>query len=91
MKKVRSTLCCLLTVFCLALYVQAVSAQAPKPKHINRAIELLEQGQPVYYTGSHSGTTALSSKARKMRRPMPTTSATTWNMRPLTSPVSPNT
>src|SRR6266566_3301517 len=31
-------------------------AQAPKPRHINRAIELLEAGQPVYYTGSHSGT-----------------------------------
>jgi 4-hydroxy-2-oxoheptanedioate aldolase len=29
---------------------------APKPKRINRAIELLEQGQPIYYTGSHSGT-----------------------------------
>ena len=28
----------------------------PKPKRINRAIELLEQGQPVYYTGSHEGT-----------------------------------
>jgi 4-hydroxy-2-oxoheptanedioate aldolase len=35
----------------------ATSAQAPpKPKHINRAIELLEEGQPIYYTGSHSGT-----------------------------------
>jgi len=31
-------------------------AQAPKPARINRAIELLEAGQPVYYTGSHSGT-----------------------------------
>src|SRR5260370_2762600 len=31
-------------------------AQAPKDKGINRAIELLEQGQPIYYTGSHSGT-----------------------------------
>ena len=31
-------------------------ASAPKPKHINRAIELLATGQPVYYTGSHSGT-----------------------------------
>ena len=44
----------------LALLSVAVSAsllaQAPKPKHINRAIELLEEGQPVYYTGSHSGT-----------------------------------
>jgi 4-hydroxy-2-oxoheptanedioate aldolase len=36
--------------------VAATLAQTPKPKHINRAIELLEQGQPVYYTGSHSGT-----------------------------------
>ncbi len=25
------------------------------PKRINRAIELLEQGQPIYYTGAHSG------------------------------------
>ena len=39
-----------------ALAVSALSAQAPKPKHVNRAIELLEQGQPVYYTGSHTGT-----------------------------------
>src|SRR5260370_12284504 len=31
-------------------------AQAPKAKGINRAIERLEQGQPIYYTGSHSGT-----------------------------------
>jgi 4-hydroxy-2-oxoheptanedioate aldolase len=31
-------------------------AQTPKPKRVNRAIELLEQGQPIYYTGSHSGT-----------------------------------
>ncbi len=41
---------------CLVLGVVASLAQTPKPKHINRAIELLEQGQPVYYTGSHSGT-----------------------------------
>ena len=41
-----------------ALLTLAVAALAagPKPKHINRAIELLEQGQPIYYTGSHSGT-----------------------------------
>jgi len=44
---------------CLALVLGAiiVAADTPKPKHINRAIELLEQGQPVYYTGSHAGTT----------------------------------
>jgi len=27
------------------------------PKRINQAIELLAEGQPIYYTGSHSGTT----------------------------------
>ncbi len=26
-----------------------------KPKRINRAIELLDQGQPIYYTGGHGG------------------------------------
>ena len=31
-------------------------AEGPKAKRINRAIELLDQGQPIYYTGSHSGT-----------------------------------
>jgi 4-hydroxy-2-oxoheptanedioate aldolase len=46
---------------CIAAAVAVVSdmsarAQASKPKHVNRAIELLEAGQPVYYTGSHSGT-----------------------------------
>jgi 4-hydroxy-2-oxoheptanedioate aldolase len=40
----------------LALATLQAQAPAPKPKHINRAIELLESGQPVYYTGSHSGT-----------------------------------
>src|SRR5215471_18623042 len=33
-----------------------VAADAPKPARVNRAIELLEQRQPVYYTGSHEGT-----------------------------------
>ncbi len=31
-------------------------AQTAKPKRLNQAIELLAEGQPVYYTGSHSGT-----------------------------------
>ena len=48
------------TLLLLAVVAASASlvAQAPaaKPKHINRAIELLEAGQPVYYTGSHSGT-----------------------------------
>jgi 4-hydroxy-2-oxoheptanedioate aldolase len=37
----------------------------PKPKHINRAIELLEQGQPIYYTGSHSGTEGSFEQGKK--------------------------
>jgi len=43
-----------------------MTAQAPpKPKHINRAIELLEQGQPIYYTGSHSGTEGSFEQGKK--------------------------
>src|SRR5258706_10756365 len=46
--------------FCVSLCVLMGTAnafaQAPKPKRINKAIELLEQGQPIYYTGSHEGT-----------------------------------
>jgi 4-hydroxy-2-oxoheptanedioate aldolase len=43
---------------CLVLAGAAeVPAQTSTPKRINPAIELLEQGQPIYYTGSHSGTT----------------------------------
>ena len=33
-----------------------LAADAPPATRINRAIELLAQGQPVYYTGSHEGT-----------------------------------
>ncbi len=40
----------------VAVLACAALAQTPKAKRINRAIELLEHGQPIYYTGSHSGT-----------------------------------
>jgi 4-hydroxy-2-oxoheptanedioate aldolase len=47
-------------VACLAVFaffvVAPFAADEPKPKRVNRAIELLEQGQPIYYTGSHEGT-----------------------------------
>ena len=47
-----------LTAFAGLLLAGVASlAQTPKPKHINRALELLAEGQPIYYTGSHSGTT----------------------------------
>jgi 4-hydroxy-2-oxoheptanedioate aldolase len=55
MKNIRIILVFL--VACLSLtYAAPLAGQTPKSKHINRAIELLEQGQPIYYTGSHSGT-----------------------------------
>jgi 4-hydroxy-2-oxoheptanedioate aldolase len=40
----------------VALVVLGVAPRADAPKHINRAIELLADGQPIYYTGSHEGT-----------------------------------
>src|SRR5271169_182033 len=49
----------------LVLAVATAIAQTPKPKHINQAIELLEQGQPIYYTGSHSGTEGTFEQGKK--------------------------
>ena len=49
----------------LFLWTLAGTAQTPKPKRINRAIELLEQGQPIYYTGSHSGTVGTFEQGKK--------------------------
>jgi len=52
--------------FLLSMAVAAAaSAQSPKPKRINKAIELLEQGQPIYYTGSHEGTTGGFEQGKK--------------------------
>jgi 4-hydroxy-2-oxoheptanedioate aldolase len=49
----------------LVFGIATTHAQPPKPKRINRAIELLEQGQPVYYTGSHSGTEGSFEQGKK--------------------------
>src|SRR5689334_14564534 len=55
--------------FCVSLCVlmgtATAFAQAPKPKRINKAIELLEQGQPIYYTGSHEGTAGSYEQGKK--------------------------
>jgi len=56
MKHTREWRTCLSLCLCLTLGAATLLAQTPKPKRINRAIELLEQGQPIYYTGSHEGT-----------------------------------
>src|SRR6266513_2535771 len=45
-----------LACLCLLALIAAPIADTPKAKRVNRAIELLEQGQPIYYTGSHEGT-----------------------------------
>ncbi|MEP7366368.1 MAG: hypothetical protein ABI972_24175, partial [Acidobacteriota bacterium] len=38
------------------LAASSLAAQsAPAPKRINRAIELLASGQPIYYTGGQGG------------------------------------
>ena len=64
-KRESGALVCLTA--CAGLFVYSVTgvAQTPKPKRINRAIELLEQGQPIYYTGSHSGTTGTFEQGKK--------------------------
>ena len=54
MKRLLASAVLLLCVLSLPF---VTTAQAPKANRINRAIELLSQGQPIYYTGSHSGTT----------------------------------
>src|SRR5262249_58049270 len=54
-----------LAAFIAAAYVVAPAADRPKTKRINRAIELLEQGQPIYYTGSHEGTDGSFKQGKK--------------------------
>src|ERR1051325_10722908 len=70
----------LLRVFALA--VITAFAQAPRAGRINRAIELLSQGQAIYYPGPHSGTEASFEQEKKMRKRGQTISATTWSTPP---------
>src|SRR5437588_2018613 len=52
-------------VFLASLVFAAAQAQAPKGTRINRAVDLLSQGQPIYYTGSHSGTEGSFEQGKK--------------------------
>ena len=65
MQRTKTALFSSIACLCLALGVATIVAQTPKPKRINRAIELLEQGQPIYYTGSHSGTEGSFEQGKK--------------------------
>jgi 4-hydroxy-2-oxoheptanedioate aldolase len=56
MKNTKTALLCFVACLGLVIGAASIAGQTPKAKRINRAIELLEQGQPIYYTGSHSGT-----------------------------------
>ena len=60
MKNIWKGTCLLGWMLALVFGVAVTLAQngnpAYKPKRINRAIELLADGQPIYYTGSHTGT-----------------------------------
>src|SRR5207248_4699947 len=55
------------TLFTLlaSLVFAAAQAQTAKATRINRAVELLAQGQPIYYTGSHSGTEGSFEQGKK--------------------------
>ena len=80
MKTAKLTSCLCLGLF-LTLLTAAAPADGPKPKHVNRAIELLQQGQPIYYTGSHSGTAGTFEQSPKHPQTSADISATTWNTR----------
>ncbi|MGA3236838.1 MAG: aldolase/citrate lyase family protein [Bryobacteraceae bacterium] len=60
MKRINGKTCLLGLPLVLVFGVVGMLAQngnpAYKPKRINRTIELLADGQPIYYTGSHTGT-----------------------------------
>ncbi len=45
----------LTVLLCLLVLPWSLLAQTYKPKRINKAIELLEQGQPIYYSGARGG------------------------------------
>jgi len=55
MRNIKTALVSLVVGVALVL-TGGVSHGQMKPKRINRAVELLSQDQPIYYTGSHSGT-----------------------------------
>jgi 4-hydroxy-2-oxoheptanedioate aldolase len=65
MKDSQKRLFLLSASLCLVAGVATLLADAPKPKHINRALELLEEGQPIYYTGSHEGTNGSFEQGKK--------------------------
>src|SRR5260221_2802086 len=56
MTRSAATRLCRIAICLFAVFTIASLTAPPKASRINRAIELLDQGQPIYYTGSHEGT-----------------------------------
>ena len=57
MRNLRTAVLCAL-VCSVVVIAWPMRAQSPQGKRINRVVELLAADQPVYYTGSHSGTSS---------------------------------
>jgi len=51
----KKATCVLALLTAGSIAVSLLQAAPPAPKRINKAIELLEQGQPIYYTGGRGG------------------------------------
>src|SRR4051812_46063596 len=47
---------CWMACLSVSVFVVTLAGDGAKATRINRAIDLLAQGQPIYYTGSHEGT-----------------------------------
>jgi 4-hydroxy-2-oxoheptanedioate aldolase len=65
MKLRKYTVIVSVSVALAAATVGIMAQTATKPKRINQAIELLAEGQPIYYTGSHSGTNGTFEQGKK--------------------------
>ena len=64
-KNVKLSLAAALGILLVVCSAIGFAENGGKNKHINRAIELLDQGQPIYYTGSHSGTAGTFEQGKK--------------------------
>jgi len=55
MKKPRLLMFLIVSTYAAGLSTVNPSGKSAEAKRVNKAIELLEQGQPIYYTGAHGG------------------------------------
>src|ERR1700751_2364498 len=65
MKSSSRSVLCLAASLGLVIGAATMLADSPSIKRINRAVELLSVGQPIYYTGSHEGTNGSFEQGKK--------------------------